>query len=259
MSFKRVLGGGVGTTSVPPSLFATLLAIPNIALLLDGDLGITLGGQPLDVSAWADQSGNGRDYTQATTANQPHQVVGDLNGHDSLRFGSPGDQFMDATGAGLIASDLNDLTIFVVGKANVLGGVIWSHRSSTTPLVHVGSVAASNSSFLTMRDNLGNLVQVNPGPAIVVGTVHLFEWVFEPNTPFYSAVVDQGTPVTNVTSLPGTMISTLERIGGTSNNPPVILSAVEDFTLTSLLIYDRSLLAAEITTVRNFLKARYAI
>lgn len=50
----------------------------NLKVWLKGDAGITLNGS--DVSAWADQSGNGNDAAQADTAKQPAYVSNALNG-----------------------------------------------------------------------------------------------------------------------------------------------------------------------------------
>lgn len=51
--------------------------IPNLVLDLNGDLGITLNGA--FVSAWADQSGNGNHFTQATPGVQPNRSAADAN------------------------------------------------------------------------------------------------------------------------------------------------------------------------------------
>lgn len=58
----------------------------SLALWLRADLGVTLNGAT--VSAWADQSGNGRHATQGTAANQPtYQATdADFAGAPSIRF-----------------------------------------------------------------------------------------------------------------------------------------------------------------------------
>lgn len=58
--------------------------IPNLELWLKADEGITFNGS--DVSAWADQSGNGRNATQATASRQPLYVASVINGLPAVQF-----------------------------------------------------------------------------------------------------------------------------------------------------------------------------
>lgn len=68
---RRGLGLGLGLSgALPPSFSFT--NIPNLALWLQADRGVTTGA----TFTWADQSGNGINYTQATAAKQPAQTAG---------------------------------------------------------------------------------------------------------------------------------------------------------------------------------------
>jgi len=67
------------------SLLWTPLSIPNLAAYYDSDFGITKDGSN-KVSAWADQSGNGRDLVQATSSLQPLWEDNQLNGHPIITF-----------------------------------------------------------------------------------------------------------------------------------------------------------------------------
>lgn len=60
------------------------------------------------VSSWTDESGNGKDATQATGANQPTAVANQYNGHACVRFAS--DDFMTY-------SDVTSSAYWVVFKA----------------------------------------------------------------------------------------------------------------------------------------------
>ncbi len=55
----------------------TPASLPGLILWLRADLGITLAGSK--VSAWADQSGNGNDFTQAVDARRPTFTASDAN------------------------------------------------------------------------------------------------------------------------------------------------------------------------------------
>lgn len=66
----------------------TILGAAGMLRWVRSDLGITIG---TGVSAWADQSGAGNDYTMGTAANQPAIVPAGLNGHDTLLFDGSND------------------------------------------------------------------------------------------------------------------------------------------------------------------------
>jgi len=99
------------------------LVLPNLQLWLRSDLGITLNGS--NVSAWADQSGNGRDFTQAVAIAQPgYNASSGANGTPALTFNGT-TQNLDGAGFGfnttgaLIIVFKNDAAS-VVGTANAI-------------------------------------------------------------------------------------------------------------------------------------------
>jgi hypothetical protein len=81
----------------PPSTPATILGA-NLLVWLRSDLGVTESGGV--VSTWADQSGNGHNFTQGTAANRPaYNATGGPNSTPSILF--------DGANDGLINSTLN--------------------------------------------------------------------------------------------------------------------------------------------------------
>lgn len=79
------LGLGLPTLSIGISGAPwTPLRLPRLALWLRADMGVTLNGST--VSAWADQSGNGRNFSQATAAAQPTFNSTGLNSKAALSF-----------------------------------------------------------------------------------------------------------------------------------------------------------------------------
>lgn len=65
----------------------------SLAWWVRSDLGITIG---TGVSAWADQSGNGVNFTQASASLQPALIAGALNGRPVVRSDGV-DDYMTAT------------------------------------------------------------------------------------------------------------------------------------------------------------------
>lgn len=72
------IGFGSGRAFTPKALGSKL------ALHLRGDLGLTVGG--VNVSAWADQSGNGRDFSQATLSKRPDYTASAIGNRPAIFF-----------------------------------------------------------------------------------------------------------------------------------------------------------------------------
>lgn len=88
--------------------------IAGCVLWLRSDLGVTKGANPFPVSAWADQSGNGNNLTQAAGGSQPTWVDSQLNGYPAIRFSS---DFLSKTDMVLT----HPYTVFLVYKSTTIG------------------------------------------------------------------------------------------------------------------------------------------
>lgn len=75
----------------PPILGFVPTDIANLALWVRADLGVTKDGSDL-VATWADQSGNGRDLTEAT--NKPLWVASLISGQPAIRFDGTNDKLI---------------------------------------------------------------------------------------------------------------------------------------------------------------------
>ncbi len=95
---------GVNAASGPPYV--------GMALWLKGDAGVTLSGDR--VSAWADQSGLGRNVTQGSAACRP-MPVSSVTGLPGLRF----DGLTNFLSCDLPVNDLTGMTIFLVANSTV--------------------------------------------------------------------------------------------------------------------------------------------
>lgn len=88
-------------------------AIPDLGLWLKADAGITLVGGAVD--AWADQSGNGRNFSAPGATNRP-AYSGTLNGLPVLTFDGTTDYFLGNAASFSIAQNVTGLTVVAVVK-----------------------------------------------------------------------------------------------------------------------------------------------
>lgn len=90
--------GTFPSDSAAPATPLTILGA-DVFQWVRADLGVTLNGAT--VSAWADQSGNARDWTQGAAASQPTFVASDarFSGKPSIEFDGTDDSFANALGA----------------------------------------------------------------------------------------------------------------------------------------------------------------
>jgi hypothetical protein len=87
--------------------------IPNLGLWLEADVGVTLVGGAVD--AWADQSGNGRDFTAPAAGNRP-AYSGTLNGLPVLTFDGSTDYLVGNAATLNIARNVTGVTMIAVAK-----------------------------------------------------------------------------------------------------------------------------------------------
>lgn len=90
--------------------------VNNLNLWLKANQGVTGGGS---ASAWADQSGNNFNVTQATGANQPAILSNQFNFNPSLQFDGSNDNLQNAGGT-LGTNTFTDVYAFAVSRTNVV-------------------------------------------------------------------------------------------------------------------------------------------
>ncbi len=86
---------------VPP--FNTLFSSVAVLQSVQSDLGITLNSST--VSAWADQSGAGKNFSQGTGGNQPTWLTNALNGWPALQFTAGSSWMTSALTRGAVSSN----------------------------------------------------------------------------------------------------------------------------------------------------------
>lgn len=161
----RLAGSSVGRDA--PTLYGT----PT--LWLKADAGITYNGSDL-VENWADQSGNGYDFTQSTEGNRPTYKRPDdgINGMPSVYFDGV-DNFMQTTATLGDLFDVDAKTLFVVVKEE--------NRDSTYPIFWPSTsghfaVSTNNTLFRATNTDAGGADTVDSGAtgtsASVVAVTH---------------------------------------------------------------------------------------
>lgn len=161
------LGVGLGLNAPGGAIWSPLSLGSSLALWLRADLGVTLNGAT--VSAWADQSGNGRHATQTTAADQPaFRAAGDargIGGNASVDFDGASDSLGFADVFSALATGAE---IFFVGRLDLDPPTI----TTKTGLWTFGSSAESTHLPFTdgvVYDNFGSTARKaagNPTPSL---------------------------------------------------------------------------------------------
>jgi prepilin-type N-terminal cleavage/methylation domain-containing protein len=231
------------------------LCISDLKLWLKSDSGVELNGS--NVSAWADQSGNGNDAAQATPANQP-LLVGDYqNGHAALEFNGIASYLVGTTIAGLSTSSLS---FFVVAagesSTNSSGEMLFGVNDYTNGLWinrYMG-----NQSFNVLQNSIfANALQTTNNSLPNAGwTTKLLEHTKNLNT--FANVYINGAEINNVNG------ASNQTAGFTNANyyvgfNPFAFSDYFKGHIMEMIIYTKFLSETERVQIENYLNAKYNI
>lgn len=213
------------------------------------DLGVTLNGG--DVSAWADQSGNGSHLLQANPALQPLYSASDANfgGQPSITLTAANGDCLECLTGG--SSGNPQHSIFAVLRTGALA-------ASFAAFVNYGRSTASTSSSL-IGENSGDAAwyggggQTLPtGANLVTATTYRLGKTHNgTDTQGYrNGATDGATAARTYTlaSPPGYLIGGRDGATGLSN-----------FTIVEWVVYNSVLSGAQITTLDDYFRARYGL
>lgn len=232
------------TSSATPTFNPTQIA--GCSLWLRADLGITQSSG--SVSSWADQSGNGRDATQAVANNQPTFTASGINSLPTVSF-TP---VVFVEFLSLSAGALSSLTageLFVVAK-NTDDGV-----SISEPCCFTDAGGANYIPFADRKiyDNFGSDSRHDTGYAPAAG-VWSSPWLYNVSaiTNEWIARLNGSIVFTDATNTVGSFTNC--RIGCDPGNAVGMRGNVSE-----VIIYNSKLSSGDRATVVSYLNTRYNI
>jgi hypothetical protein len=228
---------GSGAPPTPP--------LSGMTLWVNGRNGITSGGG--SVSAWADQSGSGNNFSQSTGSAQP--TLSSINGHTALAF-NPSVFSSMSCAAGTAINNGSAWTIFAVWQFN--GSVGYADYNNTILSVFAQILIGadkngSNAEAYSFQQ--GTHVAVSGGPA----TSPHYSMHQQNGSTTMSVAIDGGTPATTtVGSIGNWNCDYLGRNGVTTGS-------YFNGLIGEVIAWNRALSSGEITTVQNFLHTNWGI
>ena len=233
-------------------------SLPNLQLWLPADR-INQANNTA-VATWADQSGNGYDATQATTAARPTYIASGFNGLPVVRFDGTDDHLGLSGGALGLLKNVAGATIFVAVKYSataVNAPSFFASRNSTSTSVRIlirTSTAPKYNMQATRLDadtaiNM-NSVQATNTNSVVIQTA---------KADYSNATLEQFINGT----LDGS--TTFATSGNTENadSLAIFLGRVSTTYLTGdiaeIIVYNRALNTSELSQVHKYLSMKWGI
>lgn len=234
-------GYGAATAAFVPT------QLSGCTLWLRADMGVTDAGGG-KCSAWADQSGNGRNFTQGIDANRPIITASAINGRQALRFDSAASQRLSngtALSSFITASAWTAFAVF-----NYTGASAVSPTSYSNP-----ALIADSSSYCGLYNSTTRAVAYcwdgadkSARPTITTSTNYYLTAQLSGGN--IVANVNAGSNSTtasgNVSTLTGTM-----HLGG--------VSVYHKGDIGEIIMYNRALSAGELTQVQAYLASYWGI
>jgi hypothetical protein len=209
-------------------------SVGSLVQWIRADMGTSLNGAT--VSAWADQSGSGYHYTQATADRQPELISSSINGKPAVRFDGTND-FMSCSTFAL--SQPYTLACVTQPRRNVGGMITW------------GGLNVYLYRPLSGWRIYGGTSQIDTVGAATINIWHIVLGVF--NGASSSIYKNNAAAVTGSIGTDGFSGTTI----GNYYTGADLYS--EQCDIAEILVYSKALSAAEISTVKTYLNSRYAI
>jgi hypothetical protein len=208
--------------------------IPGLKIWLDSALGITLNGST--VSAWADQSGNGNNFTNPSGTSQPIYSASDANYAGAPSLGCAGAQYIDCVNNLGLAQPV---TWVVAGKLTSTGTYLLAAKAGTSQQIY---------------NNAGNL-DIYAGTALNSTTSMV--------APCVMGAIMNGASSASYINNSGTAAAS-GNAGANGVVTPELGAATQSSgfataTIASVLLYSSALTPSQMHSLFSYLGARYGI
>jgi len=235
--------------------------------------------EPIDdgtaVRLWSDQSGNGYDATQSTTAARPTYIASGLNGLPVVRFDGTDDRLSIPSSTAtfkFLHSDVS--TVFIVAKAGVVAdpGVIYGFIHNGTGTQNIGfyiryTDASPNNDRIGHNIYLGTVGQIVVSNNTSSGafTANQFSFLTVLSKPSDAVVEERSAISINggvsakanfSTNTPSTSDASIDlTIGGSSTATVPFLNG----DIAEIIVYNRALNTSELSQVHKYLSMKWGI
>ena len=229
-------------------------AIPDLGLWLKADAGITLVGGEVD--AWADQSGNGRNFSAPGATNRP-AYSGTRNGLPVLTFDGTTD-YLSGNAASLnIARNVSGVTMIAVVKY----GAAAVQRAFSTRINTAGGTRTLLGVSATQWQTGTKRLDADSDVLIAGGTANA-NYVVQSGVLRYS-VATAGIFINGVSQV-DTAFQTAGNSSDTDSNATFVGASIVPGSflngdLAELIVYRRAITPDERTQVENYLRHKWAI
>lgn len=218
-------------------------SIPSLAAWYEATRGVTLNGST--VSSWADLSGNGRDLTQATAANQPTFSAGEINSRPAITTAAA-NRFMDTAAWTFV----NTVSVFLVAK-NTGTSFAGFFQRGTVNERHAAFRGQGGAAANTLYARRGDS---NEGTASYSSSAYNV-LQFNYSTTLSQVIVNGVAGTSNTTSVSYNSDAKLLRVFSLSNGVYGLIGGIAEF-----LYYDRNLgTSSEAAAIRRYLGNKYNI
>lgn len=232
----------------------------GLKLWLKADVGVSTSGS--NVTAWADQSGNGNNVAQATGAKQPTFNSSSANGLPTVVFRNTADMFLGNASINVVPAG-SARSIFAVLKAVATPtGVVAMFGANATPelallnLINAESVPGAIWSDYRTK----TMMLTSGGPLVSAATLCVAEWhVTNPVAGTITVNVNGvAQPISN------NPLASSSDVGagfwiGSDNEVTTGGKRVLNADLAEILVYDHVLSVGDAATTRAYLSAKYGL
>lgn len=241
--------------------------LTGLALWLKADAGVTLSGS--NVTAWADQSGNGFNANgNVTDGVNPTFVSNVKNGKPALRFGSNGDATVLRTAPTTFGNN-GEFTIFTVNQYN-------DADNNWAELISKGDLATAEGSQFAISPRFISSVDPTQSAFGVMGDDYNWSFLYQDPAITSWAIVCGTQSITNNSqkyfvngslAFESTSVSAINQvnieigIGNSGSNSTPSSANYGGFSgdLAEVIFYNRAVTNTERQQVESYLNTKYAI